>query len=111
MRTDQRHGDLGEVSAYLGIFFVLFCLAVYTLFSSAFLFSNACIGPDGQLPICPANGPDWARPLPVYATIIGTLIGLGGLLYGRPVRTPALALGYLLTVGALIGIRLLASPG
>jgi hypothetical protein len=107
MRVDNghsdRYGDLEDIGAYLAVFCLLFFLAGYTLISAAFLFSNACIGPNGQLPICPSSGPDWARPLPAGAAISGVLVGFAGLLLGRPVRTPALGFGYLLTISGLVG--------
>lgn len=75
---------------------LLMGLAGYILVDSAYLMSDACIGEGGQLPVCPARGPDWVRPLPGGAAVLGVLAGLGGVLAGRPVRTPALVAGFVM---------------
>ena len=87
---------------------MLFCFAGYTIAMSADLMSNACIGATGQLPICPARGPDWARPLPTAAAVLGLLADLAGALAGRPVRLPGLVAGFLLTAAGLAGSWLLS---
>ena len=85
-----------------------FGFVAYTIIESSYLQSNRCIGDSGQLPICPANGPDWARPLPGAAALLGLLVGLSGLLAGRPIRTPALIAGFLLTAAGLAGSWLMS---
>ena len=68
--------------------------------------SNKCFGDTGQV-VCPTSGPDWARPLPGAAAFLGLLVGLVGVLAGRPVRTPALTAGFLLAAAGLAGSWLL----
>ncbi|GAA3960606.1 hypothetical protein Aau02nite_88010 [Amorphoplanes auranticolor] len=63
--------------------------------------SNACFDSTGQI-VCPAEGPDWARPLPGVAAVAGVLIGLFGLLAGRPVRRLALIIGFLIVAAGMI---------
>jgi hypothetical protein len=81
---------------------VLVAFAGYALIESRYLMSNSCIGDTGQT-VCPSSGPAWARPLPVAAVLLGLVAGLAGLLAGRPVRTPAMTTGFLLTAGGLAG--------
>jgi hypothetical protein len=94
---------IGSVVAFA----VLLCFAGYTIMMAAYLMSNGCIGDTGQLPICPTSGPDWARPLPSAAALLGLLAGLTGLLAGRPIRTAALIAGFLLTAAGLAGSQLM----
>lgn len=101
--TPDRHGSPAAVIGSVVAFAVLFCFAGYTIIESAYLMSNSCIGDTGQLPICPASGPDWARPLPGTAALLGVLAGLAGLLAGRPIRTTALIAGVLLIAAGLAG--------
>jgi hypothetical protein len=96
-----RYGGPGTIAAFAGVFFLLLLFVGWTLIDSAYLMSNACFGDTGQM-ICPTSGPDWARPLPGAAALLGLLAGLAGLLAGRPVRTPALLAGFLLTAAALV---------
>jgi hypothetical protein len=91
------------------VFGILFCFAGYTVLDSGYLMSNYCIGDNGQLPICPASGPDWVRHLPGSAALLGLLAGLAGVLAGRPIRTPALLTGFLLTATGLV-ISWMMSP-
>jgi hypothetical protein len=105
--TSKRYGSPAAVVGSVVAFGLLFCFFGYTIVMSAYLMSNDCIGDTGQLPICPANGPDWARPLPPGAALLGLLAGLAGLLAGRPVRTPALIAGFLLTAAGLAGSELM----
>jgi hypothetical protein len=107
--TNQRYGSPSHVVGFVGVFGILLCFAGYTIFDSSYLMSNDCIGDNGQLPICPASGPDWVRPLPGSAALLGLLAGLAGLLAGRPIRTPALITGFLLTAAGLV-ISWLMSP-
>ena len=86
---------------------MLFCFAGYTIMVAAHLMSNHCVGDTGQLPICPARGPDWARPLPSGAALVGLLAGLAGILVGRPLRTGALIAAFLLTAAGLAGSELM----
>ncbi len=102
-----RYGSRGAVAGAVAAFGLLLILAVFTLFQSSHLLSNSCIGDSGQM-VCPSSGPDWARPLPASAVIVSLLAGLTGLLAGRPVRTPALILGLVLTVFGLVAGLLLA---
>jgi hypothetical protein len=106
--TSKRYGRPAAVIGSVVAFGVLFAFAGYTILTSAYLMSNSCIGDTGQLPICPASGPDWARPLPSAAAFLGLLAGLAGLLAGRPVRTPALVAGFLLTAAGLAGSWLMS---
>ena len=105
--TSKRYGDPATIVGFVGVFSLLLCFAGYLIIESSYLMSNRCIGDSGQLPICPASGPDWARPLPAAAALVGLLVGLTGLLAGRPVRTPALIAGFLLTAAGLAGSRLM----
>lgn len=99
--TGRRYGSRSAVFGSVFAFFVLLCFAGYTIFESTYLMSNACFGDTGQM-VCPAKGPDWARPLPGGATLLGLLVGLGGCLAGRPVRTFALVAAFLLTAASLV---------
>ncbi len=100
--TGKRYGDSGTVVGFLGVFVLLFIFVGCVIFDSAYLMSNSCIGDTGQM-VCPTGGPDWARPLPGAAALLGLLAGLAGLLAGRPVRTPAVITGFLLTAVGLAG--------
>ncbi len=106
--TRTRYGSPATVVGFVVVFGVLLCFAGYTISESAYLMSNGCIGATGQLPICPADGPDWARPLPGWATVLGLLAGLAGLLAGRPIRTSALVAGFLLVAAGLVVSRLMS---
>ncbi len=107
--TGKRYGGTGAVVGSVVVFGVLLCFAGYTALESAYLTSNHCIGDTGQLPICPAKGPDWVRPLPGAAAFLGLLAGLAGVLAGRPVRTAALIGGFVLTAAGLL-VSSLMSP-
>ena len=100
--TSERYGDRGTVVGFVGVFSLLFIFFGCTILDSAYLMSNGCIGDTGQM-VCPTSGPDWARPLPGAAALLGLLTGLVGLLAGRPVRTPAMITGFLLTAVGLAG--------
>jgi hypothetical protein len=106
--TRKRYGSPAAVLGSVIAFGVLFCFAGYTIAESIYLMSNSCIGDNGQLPICPAKGPDWARPLPGAAALLGLLTGLAGLLAGRPVRTAAVIAGSLLIAAGLVGSWLMS---
>ena len=99
----MRHGR----PATLVAFGLLVVLAGYTIVDSSRLLSTGCIGDTGQ-EVCSADGPDWSRPLPATAAVLGLLAGLAGVLAGRPVRTPAMVTGFALTAAGLIAGRLLA---
>jgi hypothetical protein len=100
--TTKRYGSPAAVVGSVVAFGVMFALVGYAIVESGYLMSNSCIGSTGQM-VCPVSGPDWARPLPGAAAFLGLLAGLVGLLAGRPVRTPAMITGFLLTVAGLAG--------
>jgi hypothetical protein len=100
--TSKRYGGPTAVVGSVVAFGVLFAFAGYAIIVSSYLMSNSCIGDTGQI-VCPASGPDWARPLPGVAALLGLLAGLAGLLAGRPVRTTAMTTGFLLTTVGLAG--------
>jgi hypothetical protein len=106
--TRKRYGGPAAVVGSVVTFAVLFCFAGYAIAQSMYLMSNSCIGDNGQLPICPASGPDWARPLPGAAALLGLLTGLAGLLAGRPVRVAAVVGGLLMIAAGLVGSRLMS---
>jgi hypothetical protein len=106
--TRKRYGSPAAVVGSVVAFGVLFCFAGYTIAESLYLMSNSCIGDNGQLPICPASGPDWARPMPGAVALLGLLTGLAGLLAGRPVRTAAVIAGFLLIAAGLAGSWLMS---
>jgi hypothetical protein len=106
--TRERYGGPSEIAGFVGVFGLLFCFVGFTVFDRSDLMSNDCIGDFGQM-VCPSNGPDWARPLPAALALLGLLTGLVGLLAGRPVRTPALVTGFVLTAVGL-GCGWLLSP-
>jgi hypothetical protein len=85
---------------------LLFCFAGYTLIDAAYLMSNHCFDANNQI-VCPADGPDWLRPLPGYAVLVALAAGLAGVGFGRPVRRPALIAGFLLVTAAFITGRVL----
>ncbi len=97
----SRYGGPGAVVASVAVFGVIFCLAGYTIISAASLTSDACFGPAGQA-TCPVAGPDWSRAVPGALAFLGMLTGFVGLFAGRPIRTPAMAAGVLLTAAALL---------
>ena len=104
--TTKRYGNPGTVLGFVGVSALLFLFAGWAIVESAYLMSNACFGDTGQM-VCPTSGPDWARPLPGAAALLGLLAGLAGVLAGRPVRTPALITGFALIAAALLAGRLL----
>lgn len=95
--TTERYGN---ATAAAVAFTVLFFLAVFTVLHSSYLMSNACFDDTNQI-VCPSAGPDWARPLPGGAALLGILLGLAGLLAGRPARRAALITGFLVTAAGL----------
>jgi len=95
--TSERHGN-GTAAAVA--YTVLVVFAVFTASHSTYLMSNACFDDTGQI-VCQSEGPDWARPLPGAAALLGVLLGLGGLLAGRPARRAALITGFLVTAAGL----------
>ncbi|MEU4159436.1 hypothetical protein [Actinoplanes sp. NPDC026670] len=97
-----RYGNASEIAEAVGAFAGLFFLAAYVIIDSRHLMSNYCFDANNQI-VCPISGPDWARPLPSAATLIGLFIGLIGLAVGRPIRTGALIAGFTVTTAALIG--------
>ena len=99
--TRGRYGSPAEFTAFLGIFAVLFLLAVGTLIAGAHIMSNGCIAETTQ-DLCPIDGPEWSRPLPAYAISLGVLSGFVGVAAGRPVRNPALVIGYVLVAAGLL---------
>lgn len=105
--TRKRYGNPVTVIGSVVTFGILFGFAAYTIIQSAYLMSNHCFDHTGQI-VCPTSGPDWARPLPATAALSGLLAGFAGLLTGRPVRTPALAGGFLLIAAGLAGSRLMS---
>ncbi|BFU46326.1 hypothetical protein [Krasilnikovia sp. MM14-A1004] len=105
--TSARYGGLHDVVGFIGVFGLLFLLVGYVIFDSSYLMSNACFGTGGQM-VCPMRGPDWARPLPGAAALLGLTAGLVGILAGRPVRSPALIAGFLLAAVGLVGGWLLS---
>lgn len=104
--TRSRYGSPGRVIGSIAAFGVLFAFAVYTIADSSSLMSNNCFDDTGQI-TCAANGPAWARPLPGASALIGLLSSVIGPLAGRPVRTPALVAGFLLTTVGLAVSRLM----
>lgn len=105
--THERYGGSASIAASLAAFGALSCFTVYTIMMASYLVSTSCIGDNGQLPICPASGPDWARPLPAAAALVSLLAGLAGVAVGRPIRTPALVSGFVLTAAGLAVSRLM----
>jgi hypothetical protein len=85
----------------------LVCFAGYTLADAAYLMSNHCFDETSQI-VCPAEGPDWLRPLPGYAVLLGIVAGAVGVASGRPVRGPALIAGFVLVTAAFVTGRVLA---
>jgi hypothetical protein len=107
--TRKRYGSPAAIVGSVVAFVVLICFAGYAIIESAYLTSiGGCFDDNGQLPICPASGPDWARPLPSVATLLGLLTGLAGVLAGRPVRIGALLGGFLLIAAGLVGSWLMS---
>ncbi|MEU4623436.1 hypothetical protein AB0G04_26120 [Actinoplanes sp. NPDC023801] len=102
-RGERHRGPAGALMAFA----VLLCLAGYTFADSAYLMSNNCFDDTGQI-VCPAGGPGWLRPLPGYAVLAGVVAGFAGLAVGRPLRRPALVIGFGLVAAALICGRVLA---
>jgi hypothetical protein len=100
--TSKRYGNRTGVAGSVVALGMLFAFAGCTIVESSHLMSNSCFGDTGQM-VCPVNGPDWARSLPGAASFLGFLTGLAGFLAGRPLRTPALVTGYLLTAAGLAG--------
>jgi hypothetical protein len=104
--TRQRYGHRAVLVRSIVAFGVLVAFAGCTIIESSHLMSNNCIDSTGQI-VCPVSGPDWARPLPGAAVLLGVISGLVGVLAGRPIRTPALIAGFLLTAAGLVGSRLI----
>lgn len=102
--TNERYGNTSTAAV---AFSVLFFFAVFTVFHSSYLMSNACFDGAGQV-VCPSDGPEWARPLPGAAALLGVLIGLVGLLAGHPARRIALITGFLVTAAGLIASWLMS---
>jgi hypothetical protein len=101
--ASKRYGGAVAVVASAA---ALFAFAAYGIIDAAYLMSNNCFGDAGQM-VCPASGPDWARPLPGAAAFLGLLVGLAGLT-GRRIRTSALIVGFVLTAAGLVGSWLMA---
>ena len=104
----ERHGSRNAFHGTVTLFTLLFCFAGYTFIDASYLFST-CPVPNG-MDTCPANGPDWARPLPGLAVILGLLAGLAAFVVGRRFRTPVLVVGFLFVTAGLIVSRLMSSP-
>jgi hypothetical protein len=100
--TSERYGSRTAIVGSIVAFGVLLAFAGYTMFDTAHLMSDNCIGDTGQK-VCSTSGPSWVRPLPAVAAVLGVLAGLAGVLAGRPVRTPALIAGFLLIAAGLAG--------
>jgi hypothetical protein len=100
----ERHRNLANALAAI---VVLFCFAFYTLLDSAYLMSNYCFAGNDQI-VCPVDGPDWIRPVPGYAVLVGLVAGVGGVIFGRPARRPALIAGFVLVTAAFVAGRVLA---
>jgi hypothetical protein len=100
----ERHRN--PASAFVALV-VLFCCAFYTLVDSAYLMSNYCFDGNDQI-VCPVDGPDWIRPVPGYAVLVGLVAGVGGVIFGRPARGPALIAGFVLVTAAFVAGRVLA---
>lgn len=88
-------------------FGALCILAGYTFFDATYL-TSTCFDEMGQT-VCPAKGPDWARPLPALTAVLSIIVGLVGLFIGRQVRTVALIAGFLLTSAGLIVSKVMSS--
>ena len=101
------HERYGKATGAAVAYSVLVFFAVFTFLHSADLMSNACFDDTGQV-VCPSAGPDWARPLPGAAAVLGVLIGLAGLLAGRSVRRAALVTGFLVIAAGLTASRLMS---
>ncbi|MBL7258947.1 hypothetical protein [Paractinoplanes lichenicola] len=86
--------------AFVGVFALLLLFAALTLFLAAPLMSNACFDASGQI-ACPVDGPDWIRPVPAAAAVLGLLTGLAGVTVGRSARKPALIAGFTLIAAGL----------
>ncbi|BEL04885.1 hypothetical protein Q0Z83_030760 [Actinoplanes sichuanensis] len=102
----ERYGSRNAFLGTVAMFALLFCFAGYTFIDAAYL-TSTCPVPNG-MDTCPANGPDWARPLPSLAVLSGLLAGLAACLVGRRVRTPALITGFLLVTAGLVVSRLMS---
>ncbi|WP_250035020.1 hypothetical protein [Paractinoplanes maris] len=96
----KRYGGPAEIAGFAGVFGVLVIIAAGVLFSSAHLLSDGCVAGSGQV-LCPIDGPDWSRPLPAAAILLGLVAGLVGVAAGRPIRKPALVAGYVLVAVGL----------
>jgi uncharacterized membrane protein YphA (DoxX/SURF4 family) len=110
MRESGRAGFANRVTkvAPALAFGALFVLAGYTFFDALYL-TSTCFGDNGQI-VCPTKGPEWARPYPASAVILGLLAGLAGLVVGRRIRAVALLVGFLLVSAGLIASKVM-SPG
>jgi uncharacterized membrane protein YphA (DoxX/SURF4 family) len=113
MRESGRAGFANRVTkvAPALAFGALFVLAGYTFFDALYL-TSTCFGDNGQI-VCPTKGPEWARPYPASAAILGLLAGLAGLaglVVGRRIRAVALLVGFLLVSAGLIASKVM-SPG
>ena len=85
------------------MFTLLFCFAGYTFVDADYL-TSTCYVANG-MDTCPADGPDWARPVPGLAVLVGLLVGLAGCVVGGRVRTPAVIAGFLVVTAGLVVSR------
>ncbi|MBW6436832.1 hypothetical protein KZ829_24105 [Actinoplanes hulinensis] len=99
--TRERYGTPATVAVSVLAFLGLLIFAGFTLSEGAPMMSNACVGDTGQM-VCPIDGPDWVRPVPGWAVLLGLLAGLAGTAAGRPLRRPGLIAGFVWVTVALI---------
>ncbi|MBO3744051.1 hypothetical protein [Actinoplanes flavus] len=102
--TRERYGTPATVGIAVLALLGLLIFAAYTLSEGGHLMSSACIGDTGQM-VCPIDGPDWVRPVPGAAVLLGLLAGLAGSAVGRPLRRPGLVAGFVWVTVALILTR------
>ncbi|GAA0430011.1 hypothetical protein Aca07nite_38620 [Actinoplanes capillaceus] len=99
--TRERYGTPAAVGVSALAFLGLLIFAGYTLFEGSHMMSNHCFDATDQI-VCPIDGPDWIRPVPGWAVLLGLLAGLAGSAVGRPLRRPGLIAGFVWVTVALI---------
>ncbi|HWS37110.1 MAG TPA: hypothetical protein VN408_30745 [Actinoplanes sp.] len=108
----SRYGTPGEMAGSIVALAGLLILAFLTGLSAiAFtLTATLCSSQDTGL-LCTGSGPDLAQWVPTGAAIVAGVLGMAGIVLGRPLRMPLLVSGYVIVVLGFLGGLAIAMTG